>query len=174
MKTVDSIIVDNPAEVAGILAKSHLGTRVEGEERQKMLGSLKDRTKTRASKHGKEDILLHRGMDDDEHSKFVRDGHCHHCEDKDNLYEWSTDKKDADDYKGKRHAAKEKGHSVSAWIHEDGIHSLSKKEVKKSMAPQTPAAPNTAANNVPAPNSIGFSSSGYGAMASPTTPSEVN
>ena len=171
MKTVDSVTIDNPAEVAGILSKSHLGTRVEGEERTKMLNSLKDRSKSRASKYGKEDILLHRGMDDDEHSKFVRDGHCHHCEDKDNLYEWSTDKKDADDYKSQRNAKKEKGHSVSAWVHEDDIHSL--KEMKKSMAPATPSTPHATTQSATQPTDTGFSATGYGAFALPLSPSEV-
>lgn len=95
----------------------------KGLSRRKMLKSLKSQTKTRQNGCGDTEYLLHRGMGAKEHKKFIKDGASHHhtCPER-KIYAWTTDRKKANEYRDK-YSGEEKGHRVSAWFHENDIHS---------------------------------------------------
>jgi hypothetical protein len=171
-------------EIIEVFAKS-----MTAAERKEMLSELKKKTTTRKNKEGADDILLHRGMDDDEHRTFVKDNQCHHhtCKEK-KQYEWSTNKKDADDYAEQCKKAKKKGHSISAWIPEQDVQST---KLGKSMTPAAPSpvsssAPNMSSNpynDVSRPMSDGGSltqihtpafQSQTSAFVAPSMPAEIN
>ena len=167
-------------EIIEVFAKS-----MTAGERKEMLSELKKKTTTRKNKEGAEDILLHRGMDDDEHSTFVKDNQCHHhtCKEK-KQYEWSTNKKDADDYAEQCQKAKKKGHSISAWIPEQDVQST---KLGKSMSPAAPAPVSSGGSNsyndVSRPMSDGGSltqtdapafQSQTSAFVAPSVPADIN
>jgi len=158
----------------------------------KMLDDFKSKTITRKNKNGTDDILLHRGMHDEEHSAYVKDNQCHHhtCKEK-KEYEWSTNKKDADDFAEQCVKAKKKGHSISAWIPEQDIKSIKPNILKKDMSPAVPSPIGSGGigmssnpyNDVSAPMSDGGSltqthapafQSQTSAFVAPSMPAEIN
>jgi len=101
--------------------------RAEGNERSRMLHKLHGLTQVKKNPDGTRSFLMHRGMDAGEVKSKVK-GKKFSSETRTS---WSPDKEVAQIFASHNTPVGEKGHVVSAWVHENHIHSMPSMQLSK-------------------------------------------